>query len=110
MVCPAQYTPWVCPAGVVPGVPVSLQVGVHLVPESDGEHPFSAPAADLIEGEGELMVSIVPGDYSEHPRTSSRRRHHAGGSDQETTEGTPRPSPGPASTTSVHTSLEAPAG
>jgi hypothetical protein len=91
-------------ASVVPGVPVALHVGLYLGLERHREHPFGALPADLIEGEGELLASALGCDYPEHRRTSFRRRHHAGTPIRNRPEGTPRPSPDPASTTSVHTS------
>ncbi len=75
-------------AALVPGVSVPFQVRVDLGLERDGEHPLGAAPTDLIECEGELLASLVLGDYPEHRRTtSSRRRHHAGSSDQGSTGG-----------------------
>jgi hypothetical protein len=91
-------------AGIVPDVLVPLHVRVHLGLEHDRQHPLGSAAADLIEGEGELLASIVLCDYPEHRRTSSRRHHRADSSDHESTGGYARPSPGLASTTFVHTS------
>jgi hypothetical protein len=93
-------------AGIVPSLSVPLQVGVHLGLEPDGQHPLGTAAADLVQGEGELLVGSVLSDYPEHRRTSFRRRHHAGTPISGRPEGTPRPSPGPASTTFVHNSAE----
>src|SRR6266540_2076443 len=41
-----------------------------------------AAAADLVQGESELLADILLRDYPEHRRTSFRRRFHAGNSDQ----------------------------
>ena len=69
-------------ATAVSSLPVSFQVGVHLRLQGHGQHPLSTAAADLVQGEGELLASIVLRGYSEHRRTSFRRRFHAGNSDQ----------------------------
>jgi hypothetical protein len=74
-------------AALVPGVAVSLQVGVHLGLERDRQHPLGTQATDLIQGEGELLASVLVCDYPEHRRTSSRRRCRAGSSDQRSTGG-----------------------
>jgi hypothetical protein len=69
-------------AAVIAAGPVSFQVGVDLSLERNGEHPLAAAAADLIQGEGELLASVVLSGYPEHRRTSFRRRFYAGNSDQ----------------------------
>jgi len=46
------------------------------------EHPLRTGSADLIQRESELLASLVLEGYPEHRRTSFRRRHHAGMSDQ----------------------------
>ena len=51
-------------------------------PPAPRRHPLGTAAADFIQGEGELLASIVLRDYPEYWRTSFRRRIHAGNSDQ----------------------------
>jgi len=52
-------------AAAVPLVGVPLQIGVHLGLESDGGHPLGTATADLIQGEGGLLVSALLCDYPE---------------------------------------------
>jgi hypothetical protein len=69
-------------AAIVSRLSVALEVGTHLGVQCDGEHPLGTAAADLVQGEDELLASIVLRDYPEHRRTSYRRRINAGNSDQ----------------------------
>src|SRR5581483_580612 len=58
------------------------QVGIHLGLERDRQHPLGPSAADLIQGEGELLADVLVREYPERRHTSSRRRLRAGSSDQ----------------------------
>ncbi len=49
-------------------------VGVGLGQQGGDEHLSRALAADLVDGEGELLALRLFGDYPEHRRTPSRRR------------------------------------
>jgi hypothetical protein len=74
-------------AAVVSSPSVALEVGIHLGLQRDRQHPLGTAAADLVQGQGELLASIVLRDYPEHRRTSFRRRINAGNSDQWSTGG-----------------------
>lgn len=54
-------------------------------------------ATDLIEGEREVVAVLFTRDYPEHRRTPSCQRVNADTPISDRPEGTPRPSPGPAS-------------
>jgi hypothetical protein len=92
------------PATLVPGVSMPLQVGVHLGLEGRSEHPLRTASADLVQGEGGFGASVVLREALSIgvPPLAGVTTPAAPITDRP--EGTPRLSPGPASTTSVHTS------
>src|SRR5713226_98786 len=74
-------------APAISSLPVSFQIGVHLRLQGHGAHLLGHSAADLIQGEDELLAGPLISEYPEHRRTSFRRRINAGNSDQWSTGG-----------------------